>query len=256
LRLQSVARSDIGRKRQHNEDAFFRDDARGFYIVADGVGGHNKGEIASREAVEHLTSWVYGAQRDLDRLVERVVLGDNDCVWEIRRLLESGVKNACYMVYGMAELDPEKKGMSTTLSALLLRANYAFAAHVGDSRVYRVRKQTVLQLTEDHTLINYKLKHGMLTPAEAAKASGKNVITRAVGHKDYVQVDTADLDVAPGDRFLLCSDGLHGYFNNDREVAELCSDGELDECAESAVALANQRGGKDNITALVIEALA
>jgi protein phosphatase len=256
LKLHSVARTDIGRKRQHNEDAFFRDDARGFYVVADGVGGHNKGEIASREAVEHLTSWVYGAQRDLERLVERVRLGDADCVWEIRRLLESGVKNACYMVYGMAELDPEKKGMSTTLSALLIQANLAFAAHVGDSRVYRVRKQAVLQLTEDHTLINYKLKHGMLTPAEAAKASGKNVITRAVGHKDYVQVDTADLDVAPGDRFLLCSDGLHGYFNNDREVSELCSDGELDECAESAVALANQRGGKDNITALVIEALA
>ncbi len=255
MKLHSVARSDVGRKRQINEDAFFRDDGRGFYVVADGVGGHNKGEIASREAVEHLTSWVYGAQRDLDRLVDRVRLGDADCVWEVRRLLESGVKNACYMVYGMAELDPEKKGMSTTLSALLIRANVAFAAHVGDSRVYRVRKQSVLQLTEDHTLINYKLKHGMLTPAEAAKASGKNVITRAVGHKDYVQVDTADLDVASGDRFLLCSDGLHGYFNNDREVAELCSDGELDECAESAVALANQRGGKDNITALVVEAL-
>jgi serine/threonine protein phosphatase PrpC len=256
LKLHSVARTDIGRKRHHNEDALFRDDARGFYVVADGVGGHNKGEIASREAVEHLTSWVYGAQRDLDRLVERVTFGDSECVWEIRRLLESGVKNACYMVYGMAELDPEKKGMSTTLSALLVRANVAFAAHVGDSRVYRVRKANVLQLTEDHTLINYKLKHGMLTPAEAAKASGKNVITRAVGHKDYVQVDTADIDVQPGDRFLLCSDGLHGYFDTDKDVADLCSDGDLEECAESAIGLANQRGGKDNITAIVIEALA
>ncbi len=251
-----MARTDIGRKRHHNEDAFFRDDARGFYVVADGVGGHNKGEIASREAVEHLTSWVIGAQRDIDRLVERITFGDSECVWEIRRLLESGVKNACYMVYGMAELDPEKKGMSTTLSALLVRGNMAFAAHVGDSRVYRVRKASVLQLTEDHTLINYKLKHGMMTAAEAAKATGKNVITRAVGHKDYVQVDTADVDVAVGDRFLLCSDGLHGYFDTDKDVADLCSDGDLEECAESAIALANQRGGKDNITALVIEALA
>jgi serine/threonine protein phosphatase PrpC len=153
----------------------------------------------------------------------------------------------------MAELDPEKKGMSTTLSALLIRANLAFAVHVGDSRVYRVRGQAVLQMTEDHTLINYKVKHGMMTKAEAEKAAGKNVITRAVGHKDYVQVDTVDIDVARGDRFLLCSDGLHGYFTNDREVAELCSDGSLEECAESAVALANQRGGKDNITAVVIE---
>jgi serine/threonine protein phosphatase PrpC len=253
VKLTSVGCTDVGRKRQINEDAFHRDDARGFYVVADGVGGHNKGEIASREAVEQLTMWVTGASRDLDRLVERVVAGESECVWEIRRLLESGVKSACYMVFGMAELDPEKKGMSTTLSALLIRANLAFAVHVGDSRVYRVRKQSVLQLTEDHTLINYKVKHGMMTKQEAEKAAGKNVITRAVGHKDYVQVDTADLDVAPGDRFLLCSDGLHGYFSDDKEVADLCSDGDLDECAEAAISMANQRGGKDNITAVVIE---
>ena len=255
LKLLSVARTDVGRRRQINEDAFFRDDARGFYVVADGVGGHNKGEIASREAVDQLRSWVYGAQRDLDRLVERVGLGETECVWEIRRLLESGVKSACYMVYGMAELDPEKKGMSTTLSALLIRAGLAFAVHVGDSRVYRVRGGGVLQLTEDHTLINYKVKHGMMTKAEAEKAAGKNVITRAVGHKDYVQVDTADIDIAVGDRFLLCSDGLHGYFAHDKEVVDLCGDGDLEECAEAAVATANQRGGKDNITALVLEVL-
>ena len=95
LKLVSVARTDVGRKRQINEDAFFRDDARGFYVVADGVGGHNKGEIASREAVDQLKSWVYGAQRDLDRLVERIAMGDSECVWEVRRLLESGVKQAC-----------------------------------------------------------------------------------------------------------------------------------------------------------------
>jgi protein phosphatase len=255
VKLLSVARTDVGRKRQINEDAFFRDDERGFYVVADGVGGHNKGEIASREAVEQLRMWVYGASADLDRLVEQVATGNTECVWDIRRLLESGVKSACYMVFGMAQLDPEKKGMSTTLSALLVRGRLAFAVHVGDSRVYRVRKTSCLQLTEDHTLINYKVKHGMMTKAEAEKAAGKNVITRAVGHKDYVQVDTADIDIAIGDRFLLCSDGLHGYFQNDQEVVELCGDGDLDECAEASVALANQRGGKDNITALVIEVL-
>jgi protein phosphatase len=253
VKLHSVARTDVGRKRQINEDALFRDDERGFYVVADGVGGHNKGEIASREAVEQLRMWVYGADRDLESLVARVRAGEDDCVWEIRRLLESGVKSACYMVYGMAELDPDKKGMSTTLSALLIRANLAFAVHVGDSRVYRVRGPHVLQMTEDHTLINYKVKHGMMTKAEAAKASGKNVITRAVGHKDYVQVDTVDIDVEPGDRFMLCSDGLHGYFSSDDEVAELCADGSLEECAEAAIGMANQRGGKDNITALVVE---
>ncbi len=243
----------MGRKRQINEDAFFRDDERGFYVVADGVGGHNKGEIASREAVEQLRMWVFGATREIDRLGAAIEAGDTEQVWEIRRLLESGVKSACYMVFGMAELDPEKKGMSTTLSALLVRAGLAFAVHVGDSRVYRVRNSSVLQLTEDHTLINYKVKHGMMTKAEAEKAAGKNVITRAVGHKDYVQVDTADIDISTGDRFLLCSDGLHGYFNSDKEVDDLCGEGQLEECADACIALANQRGGKDNITSVVIE---
>lgn len=254
MKLRSVARTDVGRKRQINEDAFFRDDERAFYVVADGVGGHNKGEIASREAVDQLRGWVYNSRAELDKLVDRVLAGDNECVWDIRRLLETGVKSACYMVFGMAELDPEKKGMSTTLSACLVCANLAFAVHVGDSRVYRVRRNSVLQLTEDHTLINYKVKHGMMTKEEAEKAQGKNVITRAVGHKDYVQVDTADIDVMAGDRFLLCSDGLHGYLTEDKEVADLCQDGELDECADAAIALANQRGGKDNITAVVVEA--
>lgn len=252
-RLVSLALSDVGRRRTINEDAFHCDDATGFYVVADGVGGHSKGEVASQEAVEQLRMWIGGARHDLERLCARADGGDADARWEIRRLLENGVQSACYMVFGMAELDPEKKGMSTTMSALLIRANLAFAVHVGDSRVYRVRKGNVLQLTEDHTLINYKVKHGMMTKQEAEKAAGKNVITRAVGHKDYVQVDTADIDIAAGDRFLLCSDGLHGYFNTDREVADLCGDGDLEECAEAAIAVANQRGGKDNITAVVVE---
>ena len=253
MKTTSVAATDVGRKRAINEDAFFRDDSVGFYVVADGVGGHNKGEIASRETVEQLKMWVFGAKAHLDGLVARCEQGDTEAVWEIRRLLESGMQSACYMVFGMAELDPEKKGMSTTLSACLVCANLAFAVHVGDSRVYRVRRNSVLQLTEDHTLINYKVKHGMMTKQEAEKAAGKNVITRAVGHKDYVQVDTADIDITVGDRLLLCSDGLHGYFNADKEVADLCGDGDLEECAEAAIALANQRGGKDNITALVVE---
>ena len=249
----SIGRTDVGRKRPGNEDTFFRDDRLGFYVVADGVGGHNKGEIASRETVEQLQMWVAGAARQIDSLVERCASGDTDAHWDIRRLLETGLQSACYMVFGMAELDPEKKGMSTTCSALLIRGGVAYAAHVGDSRVYRVRKSHVLQITEDHTLINYKLKHGLITKEEAERATGKNVITRAVGHKDYVQVDTADIDATPGDRFLMCTDGLHTYLNRDSEVADLVADGGLEACADACLALANQRGGKDNITAVVIE---
>ena len=254
MKLSSVARTDVGRKRQINEDAFFRDDARGFYVVADGVGGHNKGEIASREAVEQLRMWVYGAERDLDRLVERVAAGDGECVWEIRRLLESGVKSACYMVFGMAELDPEKKGMSTTLSALLIRAKLAFAVHVGDSRVYRVRGNSVLQLTEDHTLINYKVKHGMMTQGrgregdrqERHHARGRPQGLRPGRHRRHRRRGRRSLPAVQRRPARL----LHRATS---EVAELCGDGALEECAEAAIALANQRGGKDNITALVVE---
>lgn len=248
----SVAASDVGRKRTVNEDAFFHDDAMGFYVVADGVGGHNKGEIASRETIDQLRMWVYGARHDLDRLLKRCQAGDADAPTEVRRLLENGVQSACYMVFGMAELDPEKRGMSTTCSALLVRAGFAFAAHVGDSRVYRLRQGSVLQLTEDHTLINYKLKHGLMTAQEAETAAGKNVITRAVGHKDYVQVDTAEIDVAIGDRFLLCTDGLHCYLRNDDEVRELIDD-DLESSVQAAIGLANSRGGRDNVTAVVID---
>jgi protein phosphatase len=236
-----------------NEDALSADDDMSFYIVADGVGGHNKGEIASAETVEQLQMWVVGAKAHLHGLFEQLRGGDHRARWEIRRLLESGVQSACYMVFGMAELDPAKRGMSTTCSAVLLGGGFAFAAHVGDSRVYRVRSGQTLQLTEDHTLINYKLKHGLITPEEAERASGKNVITRAVGHKDYVQVDTADIDITAGDRFLLCSDGLHGYIEDDGEIGQLMADGELEACVGAAIAMANERGGKDNITALAVE---
>lgn len=243
----------MGRRRAVNEDSYFRDDRMGFYVVADGVGGHNKGEVASRECVDQLEMWVRGAAASLDRLTAAVARGDHEAIWEIRRLLESGVQSACYMVYGMAELSPEKRGMSTTCSALLIGGGYAFAAHVGDSRVYRIRDGVAMQLTEDHTLINYKLKHGLITPEEAERSTAKNVITRAVGHKDYVQVDTADVDVDSRDRFMLCSDGLHGYLRNDAEVVELVGADAIEACADAAIDVANQRGGRDNITVVVID---
>ncbi len=251
----SASLTDVGRKRAHNEDAYFADDDLGFYVVADGVGGHAKGEVASAEAAEQMQLWVLRSQEALKGLFRDVQLGDPDARWEIRRLLETGVQSACYMIFGMAELDPEKRGMSTTISALLVGPGACYAAHVGDSRVYRIRGNEVLQVTEDHTLINYKLKHGLITLEEAETAKGKNVITRAVGHKDHVQIDTVDVDVRRGDRFLLCSDGLHGYFNDTMEVCDLMNEGELSTCVQAGIALANNRGGKDNITAVAVEVI-
>jgi serine/threonine protein phosphatase PrpC len=156
------------------------------------VGGNAKGEVASAESVELVHSWVKRWRKTLN-----VHAGDPtpENSGLVRRLLESAVQSACYMVFGMGQLDPRQKGMSSTLSSLLISANTAFIAQVGDSRVYLSRDGKAAQLTEDHTLVNFRLKLGLITAEEAANSPGKNVITRAVGHQDYVEVDTIDLEV-------------------------------------------------------------
>jgi serine/threonine protein phosphatase PrpC len=248
MRTVSVGQTDVGRRRPHNEDSYLRDDELGLYIVADGVGGNAKGEVASAESVDLVHSWV---RRWRTTLEAHAVSPTEDNTNIVRRLLESAVQSACYMVFGMGQLDPRQKGMSSTLSSLLVSGGVGFIAQVGDSRVYLARKGRVVQLTEDHTLVNFRLKLGLITPEEAASAPGKNVITRAVGHQDYVEVDTLDIQTELGDRFLLCSDGLHGYLQ-DGELDQLLT-GEREEVASTLVDLANDRGGRDNITVCVCD---
>jgi len=248
MRIDSFGQTDVGKKRKHNEDSLLCDDTMHVYVVADGVGGHAKGEVASREAIEQIQIWVVRNQ-DLIRGYESSPSPDG--LYQVRRMLESGIQSACYMVHGMAELDPERKGMSTTVSALLVAGSQVFIGQVGDSRVYLYRKGVALQITEDHTLINYKLKHGMITAEQAAHAKGKNVITRAVGHKDYVQVDVFDMSAQEGDRFMLCSDGLHGYLQPGE--VEQGMERPIQACAQGFIDLANSRGGKDNITVVLVE---
>lgn len=250
MRARSCGLSDIGRRRQVNEDSFLADDGLGLYIVADGVGGQAKGEIASSQAVEEIYGFVSRGVASIERFLEDP---GEQTLFAVRRLLESGVQAACYMVHGLAELSPEHKGMSTTISALLLAGRIGIVAQVGDSRIYRHRGGRSEQLTEDHTLINYKVKHGLLTPEEAKKAPGKNVITRAVGHHDYVNVDTFECGVQPGDRFMLCSDGLHGYLRHETELGSYLAGNPIDGVCEALIDLANTRGGKDNITVLIVD---
>jgi protein phosphatase len=248
MRTVSVGLTDVGRRRPHNEDSYLRDDDLGLYIVADGVGGNAKGEVASAESVDLVHSWV---RRWRTTLEAHTASPTEDNTNVVRRLLESAVQSACYMVFGMGQLDPRQKGMSSTLSSLLVSGGIGFIAQVGDSRVYLARKGRVVQLTEDHTLVNFRLKLGLITPEEAASAPGKNVITRAVGHQDYVEVDTLDIKAESGDRFLLCSDGLHGYLQ-DGELDRLL-EGEREVVAAQLVDLANDRGGRDNITVVVCD---
>jgi protein phosphatase len=141
--------------------------------------------------------------------------------------------------------------MGTTISALLVLGNYAITAQVGDSRIYLVRDGAVEQLTEDHTLIAWQLKQGLITPQEAARSPHKNVITRAVGNREYVQVDTRAVAVTAGVRILLCSDGLHGYLRDEDIPQVVALGGEV--AVRRFVDIANERGGKDNITAILLE---
>lgn len=240
--------TDVGRRRTSNEDAFYVDDALGLYVVADGMGGHAAGEIASQEAVETVYGMVKRGRETLKELYPPLVDADARAAC---RLMESAVQAATYMVYSMAELDRGKSGMGTTISTLLLLGAYAVMAQVGDSRIYRVRNNKVEQLTEDHTLIAWQLKQGIITPQEAKVSPHRNVITRAVGNRDYVEVDTGLMSLEPGDRFLLCSDGLHGYLK-DEDVADIVKlGGEL--TVRRFIEIANERGGKDNITAILVE---
>jgi len=240
--------SDVGKKRQTNEDAFYIDDRIGLYVVADGMGGHAAGEVASQEAVETIYGMVKSGVRNLRDLYDPLEEAE---VRKASRLMESAVQAATYMVYSLAELDRGKSGMGTTISAMLIRGGYAVTGQVGDSRIYRVVGDTVEQLTEDHTLIAWQLKQGLITPAEAKTSPHRNVITRAVGNREYVEVDTRLIALEKGDRFLLCSDGLHGYLR-EGDVAPIVKLGGAAAC-KKFIDLANERGGKDNITAVLVE---
>jgi serine/threonine protein phosphatase PrpC len=246
--VNSFGATDVGKKRTTNEDAFLVDDALGLYVVADGMGGHAAGEVASQEAVETIHGMVKQGMRALPHLVGPL---DNDRARSACRLIEGAVQAATYMVYALAELDREKSGMGTTITALLALGDYAVTAQVGDSRIYQVREGMVSQITEDHTLISWQMRQGLITPEEARRSPHRNVITRAVGNRDYVEVDTGLVALSAGDRFLLCSDGLHGYLREEEISAVTFLS--VEAAVHRFIEMANNRGGKDNITAIMVE---
>lgn len=236
-------------KREHNEDAFFHEDALQLYVVADGMGGHAAGEVASWEAVEAVHGMV---RRGQDLIQAYRAQPTEQGMSQLRRLVESAIQAATYMVFGIAEQDPNNKGMGTTITVMLVVHNVAVIGSVGDSRAYLVRGKRSWQVTEDHTLVQLQMKAGLITPEQARSSPRGNVITRAVGPRDYVQVDTYVVPLQARDRYLLCSDGLHGYLETP-EIGPLVAEKPLDGCCEELVDLANRRGGKDNITCVLVD---
>jgi serine/threonine protein phosphatase PrpC/CRP-like cAMP-binding protein len=249
MRVDSWALTDVGRARKHNEDGWLIDDQLGLYAVADGMGGHAAGEIASAHALRVVQEELVKKKDLLERFSSNPT---PELRGQILREVELCINVASSAIFHMAQRDKRRHGMGTTLSMMLLVGNKAFMAHVGDSRIYLNRATQVHQLSEDHSYLWDQLKKGTITPEEAKKSPFSNVITRAVGITETVQVDTLVFDVLPGDTYLLCSDGLHGYIEGDAELSEILGHDEGEELPRRLISLANARGGKDNITALVL----
>jgi serine/threonine protein phosphatase PrpC len=243
------AATDVGLKRDHNEDNFLVDKGLNLFVVADGMGGHAAGEVASAIAVNTLRDEVKNKQDLIAAFKEGSQIASSQ---DIVSLLEHAVHHACSEIHTVAQRETEKRGMGTTLSALLVINNRGFIAHVGDSRIYLLRSGRVIQLTEDHSLVNELIKRGKLKPEEAESSPYQNAVTRAVGVYESVEVDTIDFDVLPGDQFLLASDGLTGYLKSEEISPVLENVDDIKKVPETFIELANDRGGKDNITNIIV----
>ncbi len=255
MELTFAAATDVGRQRDHNEDNFLIDKKLRLFIVCDGMGGHAAGEVASSITVHQIRDAVY-TNRDL---VGRFQQGSTDVeAIEILQVLEHAIQDACATVYNRAQAEPEKRGMGTTASVLLIAGEAenlrGFIAHVGDSRIYLTRQSQCHQLTEDHSLMNELIRRGKIKEEEFDSSpykKFKNAVTRAVGVYASVEVDTFDFDILPGDSLLLCSDGMYVYFE-EPELPGLLAEGDVKTVPTALIDRANEGGGHDNITNVVV----
>jgi serine/threonine protein phosphatase PrpC len=252
MRVSVAGNTDVGLKRTHNEDAFLLLPEESLYCVADGMGGHASGEVAARIAVEEMAEFFRMTGRDEEATWPYRM--DRSRSYDENRLL-TGVKLANLRIHERAQADSRLKGMGTTLvCAHLTRTGTALVGHVGDSRAYLYRRGALRQLTEDHSLLNDYIKAKKLTPAEIEAFPHKNVIVRALGMKGTVEVDLLRQPVEEGDIVLLCCDGLSGMVP-DARMAEIlrASRGDLKRASQTLIDAANEAGGIDNITCVLLQ---
>ncbi len=236
LSLKSWAQSDIGRKRTNNEDSLFSNTDLGLFMVADGMGGHRGGEKASKLAIE--TS----AETYIKHLANGLRPED---------ALKNAVQDATKAVFQNSQLDPELKGMGTTLSSLLICLDQAYISHIGDSRIYRLRDGNLVRLTTDHSLVNEQVEAGIMTEEQARTSTLRNIITRAIGHDQNARADHLSVEIKPDDMFLLCTDGLNNMLNDDK-IKEIIIKQEPKKSIHTLISEANLRGGDDNITVILV----
>ncbi len=249
VRLDAWLVTDVGVVRDHNEDSAAMEPARGFFIVADGMGGHAAGEVASAMAVETVKKTLEGAHDQIDAFKKAPSdTGRRALV----QLLQSAVLQAHQAVYQRGQSEQDKAGMGTTLDVVLVAGAEAFVAHVGDSRTYLVRDGRSSQITTDHTVAEVLVIEGKLTIEEAQVSPLRTILVNAIGVSADVGVEMAHVTLKRGDRLLLCSDGLHDYFPVEEEIAQRMSEDKPGDALKDMVELAKTRGGHDNITGVAV----
>ena len=238
--------SDTGRAREHNEDAIAWDEACGLAVLADGMGGHNAGDVASRMCIEQLTGHL------LPLLSRPLRLNPNKGMSKHATLVRRAVNKANLAIFENAEANLERKGMGTTLVLALFYGDRVVVAHVGDSRIYRLRGRSLEPVTADHSLVRELLEKGVISPEEVKNNPYGHVITKAVGIREKVVPEVQEFEAQAGDVFLLCSDGLTDLVDDavieDTLVAAM---GNWDRAVQRLIDLANNNGGRDNISVVL-----
>jgi protein phosphatase len=284
VRLLAWARTDTGRKRDHNEDSHLVDEELGLFAVADGMGGHQGGEHASRLALQVVRQRLVTARADLLDAARRIesdrhrelfrttepvnALEDTGDQWQpaldpptapmiegagppALTVMKAAARDAGRAIFDAALQDTALRGMGTTLTAMLYDSGRMYVVHAGDSRLYLFRDGTLRQVTEDHSWIAEQIRAGNLTEEEAKESKYRHVITRSVGFEREVDVDGLGLAVEPGDCFLLCSDGMSNHVEN-AELERILSTTWYRRAPQYLIDLANSRGGDDNVTVVVV----
>ncbi|MGZ3407515.1 MAG: Stp1/IreP family PP2C-type Ser/Thr phosphatase [Polyangia bacterium] len=238
MKIIPYALSDVGKKRDHNEDSYLVRDDVGLFAVADGMGGHQAGERASRMALDTLVGELKPPDNSTDRK-------------DVLACLREATQAAGAAIFDAAQADPGLQGMGTTLTSLWFHRGRAYLAHVGDSRAYLYRDGRMQQLSDDHSWVSEQVRAGMMTEEEARESKFRHIITRSVGFEREVLVDGAAIPVQAGDCYLICSDGLSNYVEAE-ELARLLTSRFYRDVPRLLVELANDRGGDDNITVVLV----
>ncbi len=245
FRVCAYGNSDVGLRREANEDSFLLLPKNALFIVADGMGGHAGGQVASKLTVQTVGLAL------VRRLAEAEAETKNEGTpLNIAKILSDAISEACAAVYDYAREYPALTGMGSTVSVLLVYGAMAWIGHGGDSRAYLMRNGRIYQVTEDHSLVQEQVSAGLITPSQAKVSTMRNIITRSIGFEREVRVDTGALPLQEGDRFLLCSDGLTGHIE-DEEILEMVEHTRLRTAPDALIALANERGGDDNTTVVI-----